>query len=126
MKTSDIPEAPILEYLAERQGKWTSYWEGYFEGKENDEHPPGSGRLIGHVADVHYALPPGTPRKLALSKLKSMAAKGLIGGCACGCRGDFEITDWGLAAIGRTRTKLYTGYGELEGSVITTGPKSKS
>lgn len=33
-----------------------------------------------------------------------------LGGCPCGCRGDFEITDKGLVLIGRERTKPYSGY----------------
>lgn len=98
MKTSDIPERPILEYLADRQGKWTCLWGGSF--KDSDPEYP----------DVYYAMPEGTPYKLALSKMRSLHRRGLVGGCPCGCRGDFEITDKGLSVIGRERTKPYTGY----------------
>ena len=33
-----------------------------------------------------------------------------LGGCPCGCRGDFDITDKGLSYIGRERVKAYRGY----------------
>lgn len=33
----------------------------------------------------------GAPQKVLLAKLRAMEKKGLIEGCACGCRGD-----WGL------------------------------
>jgi hypothetical protein len=35
---------------------------------------------------------PGVPPKLLLAKAKRLDRRGLISGCACGCRGDFEIT----------------------------------
>lgn len=34
-------------------------------------------------------------RKLLLAKCASMIRRGLIDGCACGCRGDFEMTTLG-------------------------------
>jgi hypothetical protein len=110
MKASDISDKSVLEYLAQFQGQWTSLWNGYFKGRENQEHPSGSGRLIGVVNDVYYAMPEGTPDKVALAKMRALVRRGLSGGCDCGCRGDFEITDKGLALIGQTRTKAYTGY----------------
>lgn len=94
VKTSDIPDVPILEYLYERQGQWTCLWYGSL--KDSD--------------DVYFAMPPGLPPKLYLSKMKSLVKRGLVGGCDCGCRGDFEITDKGLQALGKPRLKKYTGY----------------
>jgi hypothetical protein len=38
-----------------------------------------------------HAVPDGTPPKVLLAKLKAMIKKGLISGCVCGCRGDFEL-----------------------------------
>lgn len=98
MKSSDISDESILEYLADLQGEWTCLWYGYFKEKDPTQ------------SDVYYAMPEGTPRKVALAKMKSLYKRGLVGGCACGCRGDFEITDKGLALIGRPRTHPYTGY----------------
>lgn len=33
------------------------------------------------------------PPKVVQAKLRSMIKRKLIGGCACGCRGDFEIPE---------------------------------
>lgn len=54
--------------------------------------------------------PAGTPGKLQLAKMRMLHRAGLVGGCTCGCRGDWEITDKGLARIGVARTKRYSGY----------------
>ncbi len=107
VQAKDIQDQPILEYLAKFQGQWTSLWNGYFKGREDELH---MGKKIGIVNDVYYAMPEGTPKKVALAKMKSLHKKGLVGGCTCGCRGDFEITDLGLELIGQERTKRYTGY----------------
>ena len=32
------------------------------------------------------------PRKVILAKMRALLRRGLIDGCACGCRGDFELT----------------------------------
>lgn len=106
MQAKDISDKTVLEYLAERQGKWTSLWDGSFlkypEGKN-----PNTGEV---VDDVYYAMPKDTPSKVALAKMKALHRRGLVGGCPCGCRGDFEITDKGLKLIDQKRTKPYTGY----------------
>lgn len=34
---------------------------------------------------------PQFPPKVVLAKLRSMIKRGVIDGCACGCRGDFEL-----------------------------------
>lgn len=96
MKTKDIPDRPILEYLANNQGEWTMLWCGHL--KKDLE-----------VKDVYYAMPENTHEKLALSKMRSLYKRGLIDGCPCGCRGDWEITDKGLAYIGKSRTKEMLG-----------------
>lgn len=79
-KCKDIPDASILGYLADRQGRFTLHY------------------------DLEEAFPPETPWKVRLSKMRRFDKRGLIDGCTCGCRGDFEITDKGLALIGRART----------------------
>ncbi len=100
MKASDISDKAVLEYLAEHQGRWNSLWYGYFKGKEDHK----------DTTDVYYAMPEGTPHKVALAKMRALYKRGFVGGCDCGCRGDFEITDKGLAFIGKERTEPYTGY----------------
>jgi hypothetical protein len=41
------------------------------------------------------------PPKVLLAKLRRLVARGLLDGCACGCRGDFEITDRGKEILAR-------------------------
>lgn len=91
---STIPIEPILEYLADRQGTWTSNWEGHLE-----DYP-----------DIYHAFPKDTPIKSVVATMRKLIKKGYSGGCGCGCRGDFEITDKGLEFIGRNRVEPYTGY----------------
>lgn len=93
-------EIKVLQYLADKQGEWTCLWERYFEG--NPEHPS--------LTDVSYAFPKDYPRILQLTIMRRLYRKDLIGGCVCGCRGDFEITDKGLDVIGVKRYTPYTGY----------------
>lgn len=38
--------------------------------------------------DIAAAL--GVPSKIVLAKARSLIKRGLMRGCACGCRGDFE------------------------------------
>lgn len=99
MKASDIPDLDVLNWLYDRQGQWSFLWYGEFVGREADD-----GR------DVYLSMPSGTPPKVALAKMRQLHKRGFVGGCDCGCRGDFEITDKGLAFLGKPRLKKYTGY----------------
>lgn len=76
MQAKDIPEIPVLRFLAEKGG-WCNWFGADYENS------------------VTHAMPTGTPAKVALAKMRAMIKKGLVTGCACGCRGDFEITDKG-------------------------------
>lgn len=105
MQAKDISDKAVLEYLFKFQGEWTGLWYGHFNHGPNP-HTPNEPP----VSDVYYAMPINTPEKVALAKMKSLHKRGFVGGCTCGCRGDFEITDKGLEFIGQTRTKAYTGY----------------
>jgi hypothetical protein len=98
-KSSNIlPDEDVLHYLATRQGQRTCLWYGHFKDSDPD------------IGDVYYAFPAGTPQKRIFAKMRSLYKRGLVKGCPCGCRGDFEITDKGLALIGIKQTKPYTGY----------------
>ncbi len=46
---------------------------------------------------------PDIPRKLFLAKMRGLIGKGLLDGCGCGCRGDFEMTSAGWRFIRRER-----------------------
>jgi hypothetical protein len=39
------------------------------------------------------------PPKVVMAKLKSLTRRGLLAGCTCGCRGDFQITQRGKDMI---------------------------
>lgn len=59
--------------------------------------PPGSGSVPWRMSwDVHAALEEVTgpvPYRLFLAKVRKLFAKGLMGGCDCGCRGDYHLTE---------------------------------
>lgn len=76
MQCKDIPDRQVLEFL-NSLGRWgTWYW-------EDDYKPENS---------VLRAMPEGTPVKLARAKMAGLIRRGLVGGCGCGCRGDYELT----------------------------------
>ncbi len=81
MQVKDIPDEPILRFLAGPYDGWpvpgwaTWYWD--------DDFKP--------VNSVGHAMPEGVPRKLVLAKMKQMTRRGIVLGCACGCRGDFRL-----------------------------------
>jgi len=81
MQTKDIPDLPILEYLLGHKNTWCTW----YLNSENT------------VAD---AMPKGViSKKLILSKMRNLIKRGLVSGCACGCRGDFEITQKGILFV---------------------------
>ena len=82
MKCADIPDRPVLEFLAREP----ETWHNWFDPKKHDN-------------SVLRAMPPETPGKLALAKMRQLMKRGLVDGCACGCRGDFVVTGKGLETL---------------------------
>ncbi len=76
MQCKDIPDEPVLRFLLYHKGKWCNW----FEESERS---------------VFNAMPGGIPGNLVHAKMKSLIRRGLVKGCICGCRGDFEITEKG-------------------------------
>lgn len=72
MQCKNIPEQPILDYLASLNGRWATWCPGW----DNS---------------VMQVMPPGTPPKLARAKMNQLIKRGLVDGCTCGCRGDYEL-----------------------------------
>lgn len=115
MKAKDIPDEMILKLLAPHQGRWT-FWtrdtpEEHAAGRQkwaDNLRARGLDPTLRDYPLLH--IPPEIPFKVYFAKLRALHRRGLIGGCTCGCRGDFEITDKGLELIGIERTKPYTGY----------------
>lgn len=73
MKASDITDEPIVTAVRETRGRYGV--------------PRWATKL-----DVQERLAP-VPPKVVLAKLASAIRRGVLLGCACGCRGDFEIPD---------------------------------
>lgn len=80
LQCKHIPDRPILDLLAKNPGVWHNW---FFDNE----------------LDVTRVFPPNTPEKLMLAKMAMLIRRGLVDGCTCGCRGDFEITDKGLALV---------------------------
>ena len=77
LQCKNIPDKPILEFLLANKGTWCNW----FEYGENS---------------VRVAMPQNLASdKLILAKMRSLIGRGLVNGCGCGCRGDFEITPKG-------------------------------
>lgn len=80
LQCKDIPDSPILEFLDRLDGQWSGWW-------KCSEH------------DVRTAMPNNLPDSLVLAKMRRLIERGLVSGCACGCRGDFEITKRGKEVL---------------------------
>lgn len=81
LQCKDIPTLPILQLMASEPDHWW-YW---FEGNWS----------------ITPAMPEGTPSKLVRAKMNQLIHKGIIDGCPCGCRGDYELTDKGRALVNK-------------------------
>ena len=80
LQCKHISTIAILEFLANNEGKWCTWFGGF----------PNS---------IQNAIGTGFPDRLVLAKMSKLVRKGLVSGCGCGCRGDFEITLKGLARL---------------------------
>lgn len=87
MKCKDIPELPILELLMRHRGEWCFIFSPEVCGDKS----------------VRAAMPDRVPEKLALAKMSSLIRRGLVTGCDCGCRGDFEITQKGAEYLAKMK-----------------------
>lgn len=87
MQCKDIPDEPILAFLAENthEFKWATHLKGF-----------------GLMPSVANAMPEGTPEKLRRAKMGQLIKRGLVDGCTCGCRGDFYITEKGKSTLKTT------------------------
>lgn len=82
----EIPDRPVLEFLRD-----LPCWEGSTmkrAGTWFDYTPRPNNTVV-------LAMPEGTPEWLVLGKMKALIRRGLVSGCGCGCRGDFELTEEG-------------------------------
>lgn len=92
MQAKDIPATPILEFLKRCADRDSAEFgpTGTLSFGPDDELRPNS---------VQHGMPAGVPFKVARAKMVSLIRRGLVSGCTCGCRGDFEITQKGLTEL---------------------------
>jgi hypothetical protein len=74
VKASDLSESAILQLLSERPGVAHTHWEAY-----------------GPMPRVYDPTHPDAPIKVLSAKLRGLVRRGVIRGCACGCRGDWQV-----------------------------------
>ena len=91
MQCKDIPTIPILEFVKRHGGIGCNWYGNEYE------------------RSVTHAMPPGIPDKLVLAKMRQLISKGLVDGCPCGCRGDYELTDKGEALLVRAESPTKQG-----------------
>lgn len=88
IQAKHVNKLPILEFLA-----GLDQWACIFNtgaGENRDELFDNS---------VWHAIPKEVPYKVGRAVMASLIKRGLVEGCTCGCRGDFEITDKGREVL---------------------------
>lgn len=105
MQCKDIPDRPILAFLADMP-RWPQnglrMWGNWGSREDN-------------ANTVLHAMPLGTPEKLALAKIRQMIRRGVVEGCGCGCRGDFQITDKGQLELDHRQASGLNSFEGLSG-----------
>jgi hypothetical protein len=86
---SDVMVLNVIRSCQEEKANTSKYW---------GEVRAIGGDVWGCVWDIFHNLPQ-FPEKLLNAKFESMARRGLIDGCFCGCRGDIVIEEKGYALL---------------------------
>lgn len=100
MKAADISDRDFLsavnavqEAQAKKRGTHRPWALWGFRPMKPDFHAEYGPFVLDHFPDI--------PEKVLRAKGRRIIARGLMTGCMCGCRGDMELTDAGLAALSR-------------------------
>lgn len=56
--------------------------------------------MWGMTSPLRRQFYPALPEAVLLAKLRRLLARGLVTGCGCGCRGDWELTSKGRERAG--------------------------
>ena len=88
IQAKHVNKLPILEFLA-----GLDQWACIFN--------TGAGESSDELFDnsVWHAIPKEVPYKVGRAAMANLIKRGLVNGCTCGCRGDFEITDKGREVL---------------------------
>lgn len=76
MQCKDIPDEAFLDAVRRTPGTSSSNWRMRWDVQ----------------AALEAAIGP-VPENLFLAKARRLFAKGLVGGCDCGCRGDYHLSE---------------------------------
>lgn len=85
-KASDIDDADFIRRVDRLQ----------LDGTRGDHWPDGRRWVAIWDMEPEY---PDMPPKVVAAKFRQLNKRGLIDGCTCGCRGDLQVTEAGLALI---------------------------
>ena len=88
LQAKHIPDIAVLRVLA-RAGVTGDCGEGPWHTYETNPSMPA----------IQDAFPPACPRSLMRAKMAALIKKGLVGGCTCGCRGDFHLLSAGWSLV---------------------------
>lgn len=73
----------VLMFLANQDGKWATWGPSFY------------------MPSVQAVMPVGTTPKIQRRYMRMLQYKGLVGGCDCGCRGDYAPTMKGLEFLAK-------------------------
>ena len=87
IQAKHIPDAMMLKVIKQLEGvpKMFAY-PGGISIYEPQQHTT---VMISDICNLYPSIPP----KVILAKLRTLEKRGLIDGCACGCRGDFKVIE---------------------------------
>lgn len=85
IQTKDIPDDSLVELIKSLSGAPVAY----VTNDNTIEIITSKGVMLTDICNLWSSVPP----KIILSKLNTLIKRGLIDGCTCGCRGDFEVVE---------------------------------
>ena len=97
MKADDIPDLALVQLVSECADGICDYpmTAGYHGGRPGYGYVAGAGNPHWAYTSELQAKLPQFPPKVVLAKLRALNKRGLLDGCTCGCRGDWEMTEAG-------------------------------
>jgi hypothetical protein len=85
IQAKHIPDAVMLSIIKQMEGMHTMI--AYPDNIKIFEPEPYTTVYLRDICNFYPSIPP----KVIQAKLRGMVKRGLIDGCACGCRGDFKV-----------------------------------